>query len=306
VAVLGTALGVEQLKMLRRATGTNEVYIFFDGDEAGRRAATQAFPLCVEAEMRGRGVFLPQGEDPDTFVRKQGAETLTRLIEQAEPLEDFYFARHAPQPGASAFERARAAREALPVLNAVSDVMARGALLTQIAQRFAVNEEELRQMLTAAPEPKPVPSAPPRLVKEERLSGQATIEAELIQVMLADRQAALTIAEEGIIPAFRQWQELADEIVAAWRHSDRLDLSAFFAKLPKKMADQVSRMYGRSYDEEEEAARQRFIFDCVMKIREAQRKSAKERLLRELREAERRGDEEAVRLGLQRLKQAEG
>src|SRR6202008_862040 len=109
VAVSGTALGLAQLKMLRNFLLQGEAYIFFDGDEAGRKAATRAFPLCVEAELRGRGVFLPQGEDPDTFVRKYGEDQLRALIENAEPLEDFYFARHVPPPGATAFQRAQAA-----------------------------------------------------------------------------------------------------------------------------------------------------------------------------------------------------
>ena len=135
VAVLGTALGIEQLRLLRRFT--SEVFIFFDGDEAGRRAATRAFPLCVEAELRGRGVFLPQGHDPDTFAREYGPVKLGALIDQAEPLEDFYFTRHAPPLGASAFERAQAAKNAMAVLRSMTDVVARGALLTQIAQRFA-------------------------------------------------------------------------------------------------------------------------------------------------------------------------
>jgi len=99
---------------------------------------------------------------------------------------------------------------------------------------------------------------------------------------------------------------MANEIIAAWHHNDHLDLSEFLAKLPKKMADQVSRTYGRPHTEEDEAARQRFLFDCVMKIRGTQRKLGKEQLLRELREAEQRGDEVAVRFGLQRLKQSEG
>ena len=302
VAVLGTALGVEQLKILHRATGVDEVYLFFDGDEAGRRAAMRAFPLCIEAEMRGRGVFLPQGEDPDTFARKSGAEALRRLVDQAEPLEDFYFARHAPPPGASAFQRAQAAREAMAILQTVSDGVARGALLTQIAQHFSVNEEELRRAV-AAPD---VPRSPPRqTIKEERLSGQSAVEAELIQLMLLDRNAAFRIAEEGIIPFFRHWGPLADEIIAAWRQEQRIDLSLFLAKLPKKLADLISRAYGRPFGEEEEAARQRLLFDCIVKIRDAQRKSGKERLLQAVREAERRGDEAAVRLGLLRLQQEE-
>jgi DNA primase len=109
VAVLGTALGREQLELLPRSTGTREVYIFFDGDEAGRRAATRAFPLCVAAQLRGRGVFL-QEHDPDTFIREHGPTQLTALIDQAEPLEEFYFARHMPPPGASALQRAQAVR----------------------------------------------------------------------------------------------------------------------------------------------------------------------------------------------------
>jgi len=304
VAVLGTALGVEQLKILRRATGAEEVCLFFDGDEAGRRAATRAFPLCVGAEMRGRGIFLPQGEDPDTFVRKHGAEALRRLINQAEPLEDFYFTRHAPPPGASAVQRAQAAREAMAILNAVSDVVARGALLTQIAQRFAVNEEELRRM-AAAPDSSRPPLPPQQRGKEERLSGQAAIEAELIQLMLLDRTAALCVEEEAIIPLFQQWGDLAAEIIQAWRQSEHIDLSAFLAKAPKPLADQISRAYGRPHGEEEETARQRLLFDCIMKLRTEQRKTERERLLQEIREAERRGDDTAVRRGLQRLRQWE-
>ncbi len=304
VAVLGTALGVEQLKILRRATGAEEVYLFFDGDEAGRRAATRAFPLCVEADLRGRGIFLPQGEDPDTFVRKHGAEALRQLINQAEPLEDFYFTRHAPPPGASAVQRAQAAREAMAILNAVSDVVARGALLTQIAQRFAVNEEELRRMATA-PDSSRLPPLPQRQGKEKRLSGQAAIEAELIQLMLLDRNAALCVAEEAIVPLFQQWGDLAAEIIQAWRQSEHIDLSAFLVKAPKPLADQISRASGRPYGEEEETARQRLLFDCIMKLRTEQRKTERARLLQEIREAERRGDDTAVWRGLQRLRQWE-
>ena len=302
VAVLGTALGVEQLKILRRATGVEEVYIFFDGDDAGRRAATRAFPLCIEAEMRGRGIFLPEGEDPDTYARKNGDEALRRLVDHAEPLEDFYFARHAPPPGASTFQRAQAAREAMTILPAVSDGVARSALLTQIAQRFAVNEEELRRTVAAPNASRSVLRQP---TKEERLTGQAAVEAELIQLMLLDRHAAFSVAEEEILPLFQHWGPLANDIVTAWRQGEHIDLSLFLARLPRRLADLVSRAYNRPLGEEEAEARHRLLFDCIVKIRSARRKSGKERLLQELREAEKRGDEAAVRLGLQRLQQEE-
>jgi DNA primase len=301
VAVLGTALGGEQLRLLRRFT--TEVYMFFDGDEAGRKAALRAFPLCIEAELRGRGVFLPQGEDPDTFVRKYGQEQLSALIDQADPLEDFYFAHHAPPPGATAFQRAQAARGAMAVLQSMTDVVARGALLTQIAQRFGVNEEELRRSATATEStPRPVSrSAPVR--REAPTPPQITAESELLQLMLVDRQAAMQVAQAGVLPAFQQWGALAEEVTAAWNEQGAIDLGSFWDRLPKAMADRVTRMLATAEQEGEAQARERLLADCIAKIRLVQRKSERERLRREIREVEQRGSEAELRLRLQRLQQ---
>jgi hypothetical protein len=192
----------------------------------------------------------------------------------------------------------------MAILHTVSDVVARGALLTQIAQRFAVNEEELRRTIATPGAARPLVAREPK--REERWSGQAAVETELIQLMLLDRNAALCVAEEEIIPVFQQWGALAAEIVEAWRQGEHIDLSVFLAKLPKKLADQVSRAYGRSIAEEDQEARQQLLFDCIVKIRNVQRKSGKEGVLREIRDAERRGDEAAVRRGLQRLQKWEG
>jgi len=301
VAVLGTALGPEQLKLLRRFTA--EVYIFFDGDEAGRKAATRAFPLCVEAELRGRGVFLPQGDDPDTFVRKHGKDELSTLLDHAEPLEDFYFARHALPPGATAFQRAQAAREAMAVLKSMTDVVARSALLTQIAQRFGVSEEELRRI--AAAQEKPRPPGSPMLERQVPLNTQIAAEVELLQLMLVDRQAALRVEQEGIIPAFQQWGALATEVVSAWQKTGMIDLGDFLDRLPRPIAGRVTKMYAAE-PQSEEQARQQLLADCVAKIRSTQRKSEREQLRQEIREAEQRGNEAELRLRLQRLQQRDG
>lgn len=299
VAVLGTALGAEQLRLVRRFA--REVYMFFDGDEAGRRAATRAFPLCVETDVRGRGVFLPQGYDPDTFAHVHGQAKLAALIEQAEPLEDFYFARHAPPPGASAFQRAQAAKEALTVLEAMTDVVARGALFTQIAQRFGVSEEELRriarqdtsrqQKSSAGESGEPLPSIP------------ITAETELIQLMLVDRSIALRVAAGGLLSAFHRWKVLGEEIIAAWQQTEKIDIGMFLEQLPKAFADRVIRAYLSDGAEERRDEREQLFADCVARIRGSQKKLGREQLLRALREAEQKGDEAELRLCLQRLRQ---
>ncbi len=305
VAVSGTALGSAQLKALHNFVP--EVYLFFDGDEAGRKAATRAFPLCVEAELHGRGVFLPQGEDPDTFVRKYGKDKLRELIEHAEPLEDFYFARHAPTPGATAFQRAQAAREAMAILKSMTDVVARGALLTQIAQRFGVSEEELRRTATTQEPTRSVgPRGPSAPARREPQNALVTAETELLQLMLVDRHAALHVAQEGIIPTFQQWAHIATEIVSAWQNSNTLDLGDFLGRLPKGVADRVTRLYATATNDGEMAERQQMLIDCIAKIRNVQQRAERDQLRLELREAERTGNEEELRARLQHLQRRGG
>jgi DNA primase len=308
VAVLGTALTVDQLRQVRRFT--REVYFFFDGDEAGRRAATRAYPLCLEAEVNGRGIFLPQGEDPDSFVRGHGRAALDELIDRAESLQDFYLHRHSLPPGASAFQRAQAARDALSELKP-NDIMLRGALLTQVAQHFGVNEEDLRRSAVgantsqAASRRRP-PQAQRRPRRQPALSPQAAVETELLYLMLIDRQLALRAASEGVVAAFQHWQALATEIVAAWQEHDQIDVGTVLDKLPQELeglAARVSRADVQEPPDEEMDQRQQLFVDCVRRLQITQRKSARERLQQQIREAELRGDDEAVRRRLQQLQQ---
>lgn len=302
VAVLGTALTVDQLRQVRRFS--REVYFFFDGDEAGRRAATRAYPLCLEAGVNGRGIFLPQGEDPDSFVREHGQAGLDNLIDQAASLQDFYLRRHALPPGASAFQRAQAARDALSELNP-SDALLRGALLTRVAQHFGVNEEELRR---SAADARPSPAASPQLRprRQPASSPQAAAETELLYLLLTDRRLALRAASEGIVAAFQHWGALATRIVAAWQEHDQIDVGSVLDTLPQELAglaDRVSQADGHGPSEQNMDQREQLFVDCVRRLQTTQRKSARERLQQQIREAESRGDDEAVRRGLYQLQQ---
>jgi DNA primase len=252
-------------------------------------------------------VFLPQGEDPDTFVRKYGTDKLRELIEHAEPLEDFYFSRHAPPPGATVFQRAQAAREAIAVLKSMSDVVARGALLTQIAQRFGVREEELRRTATTQETARPVgPRGPSAPARREPQNSLIIAETELLQLMLVDRQAALRVAQEEIIPRFQQWGHVATEVVSAWQNSNVLDLGDFLGRLPKGIADRVTRLYATAASDGETATRQQMLLDCIAKIRNVQHRAERDRLRLELREAEQSGNEEELRTRLQHLQRRDG
>jgi len=92
VATLGTATTGDQAELLFRAA--DEVVYCFDGDRAGRKAAWRALEETLPRMREGRQarfLFLPEGEDPDSLVREQGAGGFTAQLDQAEPLSQFFF-----------------------------------------------------------------------------------------------------------------------------------------------------------------------------------------------------------------------
>ncbi|WP_178862092.1 DNA primase [Thiomicrorhabdus cannonii] len=92
VATLGTATTIDHLHMLFRQV--NEIVFCFDGDQAGTKAAWKALELALplmEKERSVRFLFLPQGEDPDSMVRKEGLQNFQTRIRNALTLSDFLF-----------------------------------------------------------------------------------------------------------------------------------------------------------------------------------------------------------------------
>lgn len=83
VATCGTALSEEHARNLRRRT--RNVVLLFDGDEAGRRAALRGLELLLPHGLRVRAAALPAGEDPDSLLASQGAESLRALVDDAPP-----------------------------------------------------------------------------------------------------------------------------------------------------------------------------------------------------------------------------
>ncbi len=92
VATLGTAITADQATRLLRLA--DDVVFAFDGDNAGRKAAWRALENSLPQIQDGKRLaflFLPEGEDPDSYVRAQGAEAFRKLCDGALPLSDFLF-----------------------------------------------------------------------------------------------------------------------------------------------------------------------------------------------------------------------
>jgi len=161
VATLGTAVTEDHLRKLFRHTG--DLIFCFDGDAAGRRAARRALDICLPALRDGRTVrflLLPEGDDPDTAVRRLGSAAFRELMDSALPLSEFLFqVAGAELDWALPDHRARFCQRALPLLDRLPAGVLRQLLLNDLAQRTGLSLDTLGRFGGAEPaQPRPAPS----------------------------------------------------------------------------------------------------------------------------------------------------
>jgi DNA primase len=151
VASCGTALTPQQAQQLRRFTG--KVVLSFDPDAAGPGAAAKSCEMLVAEGFEVNVAVLPAGDDPDTFVRKQGAAGYAERLRRSMPYLDFLLDRTAARFDLKTAEgKARYVQEMLPVGNRLTERTRRELFAEALAGRAGVSSEavlsELRKVAT--------------------------------------------------------------------------------------------------------------------------------------------------------------
>lgn len=151
VATLGTATSNEHLNRLFRLT--ENVYFSFDGDRAGKKAAWRALENALPQIREGRQirfVFLPDGQDPDSYVNEFGADAFVQLLDSGLPLSEFLINELASQVDMQTVDgRARLAELAKPLVNKIPAGVYRELLVESLAERVGLTSVKLEKMLQA-------------------------------------------------------------------------------------------------------------------------------------------------------------
>src|SRR5690606_27900282 len=168
VATLGTSTTPEHLKRVFRLV--REVVFCFDGDRAGRAAAWRALQNVLPEAQAGREMkflFLPEGEDPDSLVGKEGREAFEARLAAATPLSEYLVSHLAETLDIShADGKARFVAEARPLPNRVPAGPYRELLLDRLAQAIGVSAERFLTIVG------PVGNADGDATKEAARSGR--------------------------------------------------------------------------------------------------------------------------------------
>lgn len=148
VAVLGTSLTEAQIGSLRLLT--RNFVLVFDGDLAGKKASFRNIGEFLEKGISAKAVYLPPGEDPDSYLRAQGREAFLSLLEHARPLMDLFLEDrlHGIRADAGVDTRLKLLREILPLFRRIPDPLERNLRIQQLADRVGVPEPFLREELS--------------------------------------------------------------------------------------------------------------------------------------------------------------
>ncbi|MCO6058712.1 DNA primase [Pseudomonas sp. MOB-449] len=154
VATLGTATSEEHIRRLFRLVPS--ILFCFDGDQAGRKAAWRALEATLpglEDGRRARFLFLPEGEDPDSLVRKEGTDAFrARITQHAQPLADYFFQQLTQEANPSSLEgKAHLATLAAPLIERIPGANLKALMRQRLAEITGLNGDALGHFARSAP-----------------------------------------------------------------------------------------------------------------------------------------------------------
>jgi DNA primase len=146
VASLGTATTKDQIQKLFRSV--HQLIFCYDGDQAGQKAAWRALentlPILRDG-LEARFLFLPDGEDPDSMVRKEGKDAFEKRLESATPLSEFLFDKLLKEIDASSMDgKARLAKTAKPLLATIPESVFRDLMYKRLSELVGISDEKLQ------------------------------------------------------------------------------------------------------------------------------------------------------------------
>lgn len=174
VATLGTATSSEHLERLYRLV--SRLVFCFDGDNAGRNAAWKALTVALPLMKDGRSarfLFLPDGEDPDSLVRKEGKDKFEWRLDQALPLSEFFFNKLAAEVDVNTLDgKAHLSNLAMPMIQEIPGGVFKQLMIGQLSTLTGLAADKL-VAASASPPTRRAPPAKPGKTVDPPWAGQS-------------------------------------------------------------------------------------------------------------------------------------
>ncbi len=287
VATLGTALTEGHMRLMRRFA--DKLVLIFDPDPAGVRASLRSFDLFVSSGMKVNVVSLPGGDDPDTFLQKQGQEAFAARLRESAKFMDFVLTQVVKDGGSfSIDEKVEKAGEMLGYISRLPSSIERDYYLKRTAEELNLDEAVLRQEMK-------LPKAASQAQTKEAAPGRGgpglrpKAEEILVHLMLRDEALARRLRSEVVPqdftdPLFRRAVQRIFETMGTQGEID-----------PRMLAIEGDEELNRLFSyysvldlEYEDPAKN--CQDCVDLIKQQDPEKQMKQIVKALREAEQQGN----------------
>ncbi len=300
VATLGTATTSEHLNRLFRLT--ENAYFSFDGDRAGRKAAWRALENALPQVREGRQIrfiFLPDGQDPDSFVNEHGAAAFEALLDAGLPLSEFLIQELSSQVDMDSIDgRARLAELARPLVNKIPNGVYRELLIESLAAAVGLTSQKLEKMLEAGRTSAGASShaghrATPKR-RQPAASGGPSVVRRAITLLLNHPEAGLKLDIERLAGVQRPGADLLASLIETVQSEPNITTAGL---LERWRHDEKGRHLGKlaasemPMDEEFDAAAE--LEECLQQLAIAGRKERIEFLIEKQRASGLSDDEKA-------------
>jgi DNA primase len=289
VATLGTALTRAQVDLLRRYAPS--VAAVFDPDEAGRKALARSLELFLAGNVHAKAVILPEGHDPDDFVRTQGREKMEELVARALPMVDYYIEEILGGRGTLEEDRDKL-REAVAFISRIEDAVERNLFIKKISEQLNVDQEvlktEVQRVLSHGAAPRA--DQPRRYAKVE----MDHLELSLIHMMLEYPAWIPMVSASGVLSCFKteELKSLGSALLEAAQKGGEApwELSSLVSGLTEgPVREKLLDLLVRESPHQEELM-QRLMADTIRKIQQKWYKERQRVLKGRIVKAEEAGD----------------
>jgi DNA primase len=190
VASLGTSLTPQQVDLLGRYT--REVIVSYDPDSAGVAATQRSLDLFLEGDFKVRVLRLPEGEDPDVFVKKAGPEEYRNRAQHSMPYLEFVLESAIQNQGSldDPKKKVQVMNAVLPYLARLPNAVERSDYVFKFARRLNIEDQQMLSEMKRAAQQKKV-----RLAENVTATGASLLTAEkkLLQLLLSNAELQLQV-----------------------------------------------------------------------------------------------------------------
>jgi DNA primase len=290
VATLGTALTREHLELLRRYT--LDVVALFDPDEAGKKALDRSLELFLSMNMHARALILPEGCDPDDYVKKYGKEKLDELIDLAPAISDYYIEKVLGN-GKTFEENRDVVKTATEFISKIGDEIEKNLFIKRVAEKLGIPQELLKKEIHK----KDVQLKPKGGNQKKTIDAHIDpVEVHLIRLLLEYPQKTAYVESEKVLDFFlhQELKHLGEKIVEAYKLLGFIDINVILsADDDRPLREKIYKLSIEAPPTDDTMVEKNFT-DTIRRIKEKWYKDQHRQLKLKLARAQESGNEEIL------------